>query len=91
MAEAKTHSRGVRKERTGLVVSKSGDKTVVVQTERHVRHPLYGKTLVQRRKFHAHDERNEAQVGDKVRIVECRPLSRMKRWRLLSVDPKTTA
>ena len=63
-----------------------GDKTVVVLVERRYRHPLYGKELTERKKFHAHDEANRAKVGDKVRIEECRPLSRMKRWRLVEIE-----
>ena len=77
---------GVRKTRKGVVTSKSGDKTIVVLVERRYRHPLYGKELVERKKFHAHDEANRAKVGDKVRIEECRPMSRMKRWRLVEVE-----
>ena len=70
---------------TGTVVSDKGDKTVVVRVERRVKHPLYGKIVMQTRKFHAHDERNEAKVGDVVRIVETRPLSKTKRWRLVEI------
>jgi small subunit ribosomal protein S17 len=84
MAEAVEAARG-GKRRRGVVVSKSGAKTIVVQVERRVRHPLYGKVVRQMRKFHAHDERDTAKVGDVVRIAECRPMSRMKRWRLLEV------
>ena len=82
---------GVRKTRRGTVVSKSGDKTVVVLVERRYRHPLYGKELIAQKKFHAHDEANRAKVGDKVRIEECRPLSRMKRWRLVEIESATAA
>ena len=89
--EAAKQARGVRKSRKGTVVSKSGDKTLVVQVERRYRHPLYGKELTDFRKFHAHDEENKARVGDKVRIVECRPLSRMKRWRLVEIEKAATA
>ena len=77
---------GVRKSAKGVVVSKSGDKTIVVRVERRYRHPLYGKELTDVNKFHAHDEANRAKVGDKVRIEECRPLSRMKRWRLVEIE-----
>ena len=76
-------ARGSRKTRRGKVVSKSGDKSIVVEIERRLRHPMYGKVVRQSRKFHAHDERNAAKVGDEVCIIECRPLSRTKRWRLL--------
>jgi small subunit ribosomal protein S17 len=84
MAET-TANRGSRKTRKGLVVSRMGNKSIVVQTERRKRHPKYGKVMRLFKKFHVHDERNEAQVGDRVRIVECRPLSRLKRWRLVGV------
>ena len=85
MVESRTITRGVRKERSGVVIGKSGDKSLVVSVERRLRHPLYRKVVRQFKKFHAHDEENVAKVGDKVRIVESRPLSRMKRWRLVEV------
>ena len=78
-------ARGVRKTRTGVVVSDRMDKTIVVQVERKKPHPMYGKVVRYTRKFHAHDERNEAKTGDTVRIVESRPLSRLKRWRLVEI------
>lgn len=81
-------TRGLRKRRSGKVVSRSGDKTIVMEVERRFQHPVYGKTVRQRRRFHAHDEANEAEVGDRVTIVESRPISRMKRWRLVSVDTR---
>lgn len=77
--------RGRRKERLGLVVSDAADKTIVVRVDRRTTHQLYGKTLVRSKKYHAHDERNEARVGDRVRIVETRPLSKLKRWRLVDI------
>jgi small subunit ribosomal protein S17 len=80
--------RGTRKDRAGVVVSRSGDKSVVVLVERRVRHPLYGKVQRKQKKFHVHDEKNELKVGDRVAIVESRPLSRLKRWRLDSVLEK---
>ncbi len=82
--------RGIRKTRRGKVVSRSGDKTIVVLVERRYQHPIYGKQLVAARKMHAHDENNEAAVGDTVEIQECRPLSRLKRWRLVKIE-KTAA
>lgn len=85
MSTEQTKTRGVRKTRSGTVVSDAMDKTVVVRVERRVPHPLYGKTIRVARKFHAHDENNKARVGDKVRIVETRPMSRTKRWRLLDI------
>ena len=69
-----------RKRREGLVVSDKMDKTVVVEVERLVRHPRYHKFLRQRRRYKAHDERNQFRIGDRVRIIECRPLSAQKRW-----------
>ena len=91
MSEETQKIRGNRKTRRGVVVSKSGDKTIVVQVERKFRHPLYGKEVRSFRKFHAHDEKNQASVGDKVRIVECRPLSRMKRWRCVEIEGAAVA
>ena len=74
-----------RKERLGVVLSRSGEKSVVVQVEGRRQHPLYGKVVRFRKKFHVHDEKNEARLGDKVRIEECRPISRLKRWRLIEI------
>ena len=84
MAEM-TKIRGSRKIRKGVVVSRSGDKSIVVETERRRRHPLFGKVIRHFKKYHAHDETNVAQVGDQVVITECRPLSKLKRWRLTEV------
>ncbi len=84
--DASPQPRGNRKTRRGVVISKSGEKTLVVQVERRYSHPLYGKQLREFRKCHTHDEDNRAQVGDKVQIAECRPLSRLKRWRLVEVE-----
>ena len=67
----------------GIVVSDSGDKTVVVRVDYHVKHALYEKRVLKSKKFHAHDENNSCKVGDQVTIVECRPLSKLKRWTLL--------
>ncbi|MGH2767735.1 MAG: 30S ribosomal protein S17 [Candidatus Methylomirabilales bacterium] len=77
--------RGRRKGRRGVVVSDGMDKTVVVAVETTVRHPFYGKTYRRRMKLHAHDEANEARVGDKVRVMETRPLSKLKRWRVVEI------
>ena len=77
--------RGQRKVRTGVVVSDRMDKTVVVQIEGQRKHPLYGKTVRWTSKLKAHDEGNEAKVGDRVRVTETRPLSRTKRWRLMEI------
>lgn len=80
-----TEARGQRKTRVGTVVSDKNDKTIVVAVETLVEHPLYKKRVRRTRKFHAHDEKNEARVGDKVRIMETRPLSKLKRWRLVEI------
>lgn len=80
--------RGRRKERTGVVVSRSGQKSIVVMVERRVRHPLYGKVQRMQAKFHVHDEENQVGVGDQVTIVESRPYSRLKRWRLQTLVKK---
>jgi small subunit ribosomal protein S17 len=77
--------RNDRKTRQGVVVSDSGDKTVVVLVERRFPHPLYGKATLRSKRYHAHDEKNEFQVGDVVRIQETRPLSKLKRWRVLEL------
>ncbi|MCA1788997.1 MAG: 30S ribosomal protein S17 [Thioalkalivibrio sp.] len=77
--------RKTRKVRTGVVVSDKADKTVTVLIERRISHPLYGKGMARSKKYHAHDENNEYQVGDTVRIVETRPLSKTKRWRVLDL------
>lgn len=76
-------SQGRRKSRVGTVVSDRMDKTVVVRVERRLAHPLYGKQVTRSKKYHAHDEGNEYHVGDVVRIVETRPLSKLKRWRVV--------
>lgn len=80
--------RGNRKTRIGKVVSDKMDKTIVVAVETKVRHPLYGKTVNRTTKFKAHDENNECKVNDKVLIMETRPLSKDKRWRLVEIVEK---
>jgi small subunit ribosomal protein S17 len=80
-----TTERSTRKERQGVVVSDVQDKTIVVRVDRRTTHPLYGKSLRVSKKYHVHDEGNEANVGDTVRIVETRPISKLKRWRLAEV------
>lgn len=77
--------RGSRKVRQGVVVRDGQDKTVVVEIQRRTTHGLYGKTIKRTSRFHVHDEANEAGVGDTVRIAETRPLSKLKRWRLLGI------
>lgn len=92
MSEAATTDaadRGVKRTMTGIVTSDKRDKTITVQVTRRVRHPVYGKEIKVSKKYHAHDEKNEAKAGDTVRIVESRPLSRLKRWRLVEVVAKT--
>ena len=80
--------RGTKKERMGEVISSKMAKTIVVRVERRFPHPKFKKVVTQFNKFYAHDEKNEAQPGDRVRIQECRPLSRTKRWRLVEVVEK---
>jgi small subunit ribosomal protein S17 len=81
-------NRAARKTRTGEVVSSSMNKTIVVRTVARVPHPKFGKIVKQMRKFYAHDEQNQAKPGDTVRIMETRPLSKLKRWRLVEVIQK---
>ncbi len=90
MTATETQKRGIRKVRKGTVVSRSGEKSIIVRVERRKRHPLYGKVIRLFKKYHVHDERNEAKAGDRVSIVESRPISRTKRWRLASVDNAST-
>ncbi|GAU79352.1 30S ribosomal protein S17 [Fusibacter sp. 3D3] len=80
--------RGRRKLRVGYVTSDKMDKTIVVTVEDFIRHPLYGKRVKRTKKFKAHDENNQCGIGDKVRIMETRPLSRDKRWRLVEIVEK---
>ena len=80
--------RNLRKTRVGKVVSNKMDKTIVVAIEEHVKHPLYKKVIKRTVKFKAHDENNECGIGDKVEIMETRPLSRDKRWRLVRIIEK---
>jgi small subunit ribosomal protein S17 len=80
--------RKTRKSRIGLVTSDKMDKTITVAVERKVKHPFYGKFLKKTTKFHAHDETNQCGIGDTVRIMETRPLSKTKRWRLVEVVEK---
>ncbi len=89
MMEAKnTIERNLRKTRVGVVSSNKMDKTIVVKVERKIKHPLYGKFLKKTTSFHAHDEKNECSIGDTVKIMESRPLSKTKRWRLVEVVEK---
>ena len=83
-----TEERTLRKTRVGTVVSSKMNKTVVVAIEDNVKHPVYGKIIKRTLKVHAHDENNECGVGDKVRIMETRPLSKTKRWRLVEIIEK---
>ena len=80
--------RALRKTRVGLVVSDKMDKTVIVAIEDNVKHPLYGKIVKRTLKLHAQDDRNECGVGDKVRLMETRPLSKTKRWRVVEIIEK---
>ena len=80
--------RNLRKTRIGVVSSNKMDKTMIVAVERKVKHPIYGKFVKKTTKFHAHDEKNECSIGDIVRIMESRPLSKTKRWRLVKIVEK---
>jgi small subunit ribosomal protein S17 len=83
-----TETRNLRKTRIGVVTSNKMAKTIIVAVERKVKHPIYGKFVKKTTKFHAHDEKNEASIGDVVRIMETRPMSKTKRWRLVEVVEK---
>ena len=80
--------RNLRKERLGVVVSNKGDKTITVAVKWKEKHPIYGKFVNKTKKFYAHDEKNECGVGDTVRLMETRPLSKTKRWRLVEIIEK---
>ena len=80
--------RNLRKTRTGVVTSDKMDKTITVAVERKVKHPIYGKFVKKTTRFHAHDEKNECTIGDIVKIMETRPLSKTKRWRLVEIVEK---
>ena len=80
--------RGMRKTRTGVVVSDKMDKTIVVEIRTRVKHPLYGKIMNRTKRFKAHDENNECGIGDTVRVMETRPLSKDKCWRLVEIIEK---
>jgi len=92
MPEANTDpARKHRKERTGEVISDKMDKTIIVRVERRFQHPKFKKVVTSFKKFYAHDEKNEAKVGDRVLITETRPLSKSKSWRLVEVVEKNEA
>jgi small subunit ribosomal protein S17 len=86
--KAETATRATRKTRTGEVLSSRMNKTIVVRTVTRVPHPKFGKIVKQMKKFYAHDEQNQAKPGDTVRIMETRPMSKLKRWRLVEVVHK---
>ena len=81
-------ARNLRKTKTGTVTSNKMTKTITVAVERKVKHPIYGKFVKKTTKFHAHDDKNECSIGDVVKIMETRPLSKTKRWRLVEVVEK---
>ncbi|PCJ56066.1 MAG: 30S ribosomal protein S17 [Planctomycetota bacterium] len=85
MSEVAVKTRGMRKIQIGLVISQSGDKTVRVVVSTKVKHPLIKKFVTKKFKFMVHDEKNEAKIGDTVKVMETRPLSKQKRWRLLEI------
>ncbi|MDD3322468.1 MAG: 30S ribosomal protein S17 [Paludibacter sp.] len=78
-------TRNLRKERTGVVFSNKMDKTITIAVKWKEKHPIYGKFVNKTKKYHAHDEKNECNIGDTVRIMETRPLSKLKRWRLTEI------
>lgn len=80
--------RNLRKEKVGVVVSNKMEKTIIVQVERRVKHPKYGKIVKKTSKFSAHDDKNDCSIGDTVRIAETRPLSKTKCWRLVEITEK---
>ncbi len=82
------NTRGNRKTRTGVVVSDKMDKTVVIAIKRRIRHPLYGKIMNRTNKIKVHDENNECGIGDTIRVMETRPISKDKRWRLVEIVEK---
>lgn len=88
MTSVAAEDRGLRKTRVGVVVSNKMQKTIVVKVERRVKHPLFGKYIKLSKKFMAEDSQNECNIGDKVRIMETRPLSKLKRWRLVEIIEK---
>ncbi|HUP88073.1 MAG TPA: 30S ribosomal protein S17 [Longimicrobiales bacterium] len=88
MAEKDQQTRGARKERVGTVVGIKMDKTAIIAVERRVADPMYGKQVAQTKKYYAHDEENAAREGDVVRIAETRPLSKLKRWRIVEIVEK---
>jgi small subunit ribosomal protein S17 len=85
MTESTMETRNLRKERIGVVVSNKMDKSITVEIQRRVKHPMYGKFVKKSSRFMAHDETNDCNIGDKVRIVETRPLSKNKCWRLQEI------
>ena len=87
-SQTEMEKRNLRKERIGVVSSNKGDKTITVDIKWKEKHPIYGKFVNKTKKYHAHDEKNECQIGDKVRLMETRPLSKTKRWRLVEIIEK---
>ena len=81
-------TRNLRKERTGVVFSNKMDKTITVAVKWKEKHPIYGKFVNKTKKYHAHDEKNDCNIGDTVRIMETRPLSKLKRWRLTEITER---
>jgi small subunit ribosomal protein S17 len=88
MANVTATERNSRKQRTGRVVSDKMDKSLTVAVDRQVKHPIYGKFITKTTKYMVHDEKNEAKSGDRVRIMETRPLSKNKKWRLVEIIEK---
>ena len=85
MEDTKEHSKSIHKERIGVVTSHIQDKTIIVRVDRKSSHAKYGKVMIRSKKYYAHDHENKAKTGDRVRLVETRPLSKLKRWQLVEV------
>jgi small subunit ribosomal protein S17 len=81
-------TRNLRKERIGVVISNKMDKSIIIAVKWKEKHPIYGKFVNKTKKIHAHDEKNECNIGDTIRVMETRPLSKMKRWRLVQIIEK---
>ena len=83
--ETQTKQHSLQKERIGVVISDCQNKTIIVKVDRRTAHKRYGKIIIRSKKYYVHDEHNKASIGDKVRIIETRPLSKLKRWRLVEI------
>jgi len=89
--EKSSDARNMRKQRTGIVVSNKPNKTIIVRVDRLSAHPKYHKVVTKSKRYYAHDENNEARIGDRVEIIETRPISKLKRWRLTTIVQRAAA